>query len=330
MHKNLSLAALIFLACSNVFAAALDTAQVDLFSLQMEEEHGFDAAALRNVLGLATRLDSVLAAISKPAEYKPWHQYRPIFITRDRILNGVKFWAENAAQLEAAVAKFGVPPEIIVAIIGVETSYGRNAGNYRVLDALATLAFHYPKRAPFFRNELEQFLLLTREEEVDPITLKGSYAGAMGIPQFMPSSFRAYAVDFDADGHRDIWAKPVDAIGSVGNYLQRHGWRSAQPIASLVAPGPALAAQVSETVELKRTVAEFVNEGVRPIIGAAPELAAVLLAYEGTSATEYWLGFNNFYVITRYNRSPKYALAVVQLADAIAASRAEANAAQAH
>ncbi len=306
---------------SNVFAAKLDRAQIEIFAQQMQRDHGFDPTTLRNVLALATRLDSVLAAIAKPAEYKPWHQYRSIFITADRIRSGAEFWSANAAHIDAAAARSGIPPEIIVAIIGVETSYGRNAGNYRVLDALGTLAFHYPKRAPFFRSELEQFLLLTREEQVDPISLKGSYAGAMGIPQFMPSSFRAYAVDFDADGHRDIWTKPADAIGSVANYLQRHGWQSQQPIVLSAAPTASLAQQVSDTVELNKTIAEFATGGVRPAAAAAADLKAVLLAYEGQSAPEYWFGFNNFYVITRYNRSPKYALAVVQLADAIKQTR---------
>jgi membrane-bound lytic murein transglycosylase B len=317
----------VFIACgallvaSSASAARLDRAQVDDFVQQMHREHGFDPASLRNVLGLATRLDSVLAAISKPAEVKPWSSYRPIFITPERIRSGVKFWSDNNESLATAAKQFGVPPEIIVSIIGVETAYGKNAGNYLVLDALGTLAFHYPKRAPFFRTELEQFLLLAREEQVDPIKLKGSYAGAMGIPQFMPSSYRAYAVDFNADGHRDIWAKPADAIGSVANYLNRHGWQPDQPIVLAAAPDPSLATQVSETVELTKTLAEFAQANARPVEPVA-DTRAVLLAYEGEHATEYWFGLTNFYVITRYNRSPKYALAVVQLAEAIRESRA--------
>ncbi|MSR14850.1 MAG: lytic murein transglycosylase B [Gammaproteobacteria bacterium] len=330
MHRSLFLVALVIvLACPSVIARSLDRAEIDAFSLQMQKTHGFDAAALRELLSLATRLDSVLAAISKPAETKPWHEYRAIFVTPERVRGGAKFWVENATDIDAAFNRFGVPAEIIVAIIGVETAYGRNAGNYRVLDALGTLAFHYPKRASFFRTELEQFLLLTREEKVDPVALKGSYAGAMGIPQFMPSSFRTYAVDFNADGHRDIWAKPADAIGSVANYLQGHGWKPQQPIVLLAAPGEALASQASETVELTKTLADFAHEGVHPTQHATAELSAVLLAYEGKSSTEYWFGLNNFYVITRYNRSPKYALAVVQLADAIKDLRASENAPQA-
>lgn len=310
---------------SEGFAAPLDRAEIEEFAQQMHRDHGFDPVSLRNVLSLATRLDNVLATIAKPAESKPWYQYSSLFITPERVQGGVDFWTSHRASIDTAAAQFGVPAEIIVAIIGVETAYGTNAGNYRVLDVLGTLAFHYPQRAPFFRSELEQFLLLAREEQVDPIIPKGSYAGAMGIPQFMPSSYRAYAVDLDADGHRDIWANPADAIGSVANYLQRHGWQTDQLIVLPAVPASALAGQVSETVELKKTIADFARSGVYPRGAAAPDLPAVLLAYEEKSATDYWFGFKNFYVITRYNRSPKYALAVVQLADAIRQSYASGN-----
>jgi len=306
-------------------AGPLDRAEVERFVAEMSANHGFDAAALTALFGHASRLDSVLAAISKPAEYKPWHAYRPIFLTRERVDGGVAFWREHEATLAAAARSSGVPAEIIVAIIGVETSYGRNTGSYKVLDSLATLAFHYPKRAPFFRSELENFLLLTREEGMDPLQPTGSYAGAMGLPQFMPSSFRNYAVDFDQDGRRDIWRNPRDAIGSVGNYLKRHGWRAGEVIAIPAAQSAANATQVSDTVDLKRNVAEYAALGVRPIEALGPAAnatPAVLLAYESSAdATEYWLGFRNFYAITRYNRSPKYALAVVQLAEAIAQAR---------
>ncbi|HMM78023.1 MAG TPA: lytic murein transglycosylase B [Gammaproteobacteria bacterium] len=304
---------------------SLDPAAVAGFVADMHARHGFDASTLNTLFARAQRLDGVLAAISKPAEYKPWHAYRPIFLTRSRIDQGVAFWNEQAPILAAAEQKTGVPAEIIVAIIGVETAYGRNTGSYRVLDALATLAFHYPKRAPFFRSELENFLLLAREEHVDPMTPTGSYAGAMGLPQFMPSSFRRYAVDFDADGHRDIWRNPRDAIGSVGNYLEAHGWRAGEPIAVPAAQSDANAREVRDAVDLKYTIAQYAMRGVRPLeqIGAQyAEVPAVLLGYESSAtATEYWLGLRNFYAITRYNRSPKYALAVFQLADAIARAR---------
>ena len=320
---------LILALCAGTAPAAgrLDPAEVSRFVGEMSERHGFDAATLTPLFTRAQRLDSVLAAISKPAEYKPWHAYRPIFLTRDRVNAGVTFWREHASVLADAARASGVPAEIIVAIIGVETSYGRNTGSYRVLDALATLAFHYPKRAPFFRSELENFLLLTREEGMDPMQPTGSYAGAMGLPQFMPSSFRNYAVDFDADGRRDIWRNPRDAIGSVGNYLKAHGWRADEAIATPAAQSAANAAQVSATVDLAHTLAEYATLGVRPLEALGPQadgIPAVLLGYESSaSATEYWLGLRNFYAITRYNRSPKYALAVVQLAESIAAAHGQ-------
>lgn len=308
-------------------ASALDPVAVASFVADMQSRHGFEPTALNALFARAERLDSVLAAISKPAEYKPWYAYRPIFLTRQRIDQGVAFWNEQAPILAAAERKSGVPAAIIVAIIGVETAYGRNTGSYRVLDALATLAFHYPKRAPFFRSELENFLLLTRDEHVDPLTPTGSYAGAMGIPQFMPSSFRNFAVDFDTDGHRDIWRNPRDAIGSVGNYLVAHGWQAGEPIAVPAAQSNANAREVADAVELEYTIAQYAMRGVRPLeqIGAQyAEVPAVLLGYESSAtATEYWLGLRNFYAITRYNRSPKYALAVFQLADAIARARGD-------
>lgn len=323
MHLQRRCLAIVFaLLAPWIHAAPLDATAVDRFAADMANAHAFNAAELRALLGRASRQDSVLAAISRPAEYKPWHKYRPIFLTDARIAGGRDFWAAHAGALADAAAVSGVPAEIIVAIIGVETAYGANAGSYRVLDALGTLAFHYPPRAPFFRAELENFLLLTREEKVDPVSLKGSYAGAMGIPQFMPSSFRAYAVDGDADGRRDIWGNPRDAIGSVANYLRRHGWEAGQPIALRALESAANAEQASKTVDLVRSLGEYAALGVRPD-GQAPAAArAVVLAFEGEHANEYWIGLRNFYAITRYNRSPKYALAVFQLGEAIREARA--------
>jgi len=303
-----------------IMAAGLDPTEVARFAEEMRQ-HDFDPAELSILLARAQRLDSVIAAISKPAEYKPWHTYRPIFVTPRRIEDGRLFWERNASVLEAASASSGVPPEIIVSIIGVETGYGANAGSYRVVDALGTLAFHYPPRAPFFRKELGEFLLLAREEVADPMSLKGSYAGAMGIPQFMPSSFRAYAVDFDGDGKRDIWHSSHDAIGSVANYLKVHGWQAGKPIAFRALDSASNAHEASQGVDLMHTLAEFASRGVRPDGAADPDARAVLLAYEGAAANEFWLGLQNFYSITRYNRSPKYALAVFQLAEEIRAAR---------
>jgi membrane-bound lytic murein transglycosylase B len=313
---------LLALVAPTVQATPLDAAAVAGFASDMAAAHAFDAAEVRALLARVSRQDSALAAISRPAEYKPWYRYRPIFLTEARIAGGRDFWALHASALAEVSAASGVPAEIIVAIIGVETAYGANAGNYRVLDALATLAFHYPPRASFFRSELENFLQLARDEGVDPAVLKGSYAGAMGIPQFMPSSFRAYAVDGDADGRRDIWTNPRDALGSVANYLRRHGWESGQPIAMRALESPENSAQVSKTVELDRTLTEYAALGVRPDGQAPAGARAVLLAFEGEHADEFWIGLRNFYVITRYNRSPKYALAVFQLGEAIREARA--------
>ncbi len=302
-------------------AAGLDSAAIATFSSQMQARHGFNAQALEATLAQGTRRDAILAAIAKPAEFKPWYAYRPIFMTAERINAGSKFWDEHASALEAAEKQYGVPASIIAAIIGVETFYGRNTGKFGVMEALATLAFHYPPRAPFFRSELENFFLLARDENLDALAPKGSYAGAMGLPQFMPSSFRNFAVDFDGDGHRDIWNNPVDAIGSVANYLKGHGWVPGQPIAVPVLDAPANAGQASDKVDLKRTVAAYRAQGVKPLDAVDDTLDAVLLGYENRDASEYWLGFRNFYAITRYNRSPKYALAVTQLAEALAKSR---------
>jgi membrane-bound lytic murein transglycosylase B len=319
----------VFLQCAlPASAEGLDAAAIAAFSQQMSARYGFNAESLTATLAQAQRRDTILTTIAKPAEHKPWYVYRPIFMTAERIDAGVRFWTEHAAVLARAEQEYGVPASIIVAIIGVETFYGRNTGNFRVIEALGTLAFHYPPRATFFRSELENFFLLARDENLDALTPTGSYAGAMGLPQFMPSSFRNFAVDFDRDGHRDIWRNPDDAIGSVANYLKKHGWVARQAIVMPVMPGTANAALASDKLELKRTAAQFLAAGVRTFDPVDPELPAVLIAYESKEGAEYWLGFKNFYAITRYNRSPKYALAVAQLADAMVNKRRPAAAAK--
>jgi len=319
----------LFLQCAPPASAeGLDPAAIAAFSQQMSTRYGFNAESLTATLAQAQRRDTILTTIAKPAEHKPWYVYRPIFMTAERIDAGVRFWTEHAAVLARAEQEYGVPASIIVAIIGVETFYGRNTGNFRVIEALGTLAFHYPPRATFFRAELENFFLLARDENLDALTPTGSYAGAMGLPQFMPSSFRNFAVDFDRDGHRDIWRNPDDAIGSVANYLKKHGWVARQAIVMPVMPGTANAALASDKLELKRTAAQFMAAGVRTFDPVDPELPAVLIAYESKEGAEYWLGFKNFYAITRYNRSPKYALAVAQLADAMVNKRRPAAAAK--
>ncbi len=295
---------------------------------ELMSEHGFSEAELTRVLGSAERKESIRKAIARPAEKTlKWHEYRKIFVKEPRISQGLTFWAANEEALERAWREFGVPPEYVVAIIGVETRYGRIVGSFRVVDALMTLSFDYPteagrSRAPFFRKELTEFLVLAREEQMDPLELKGSYAGAMGYGQFIPSSFRAYAVDFDGDGQRDIWGNETDAIGSVANYFSRHGWRRGETVVLPVeASGDALAL-ANESLSLKHTVGELKALGV--VVDDVDEAQpAALFRMAQPDTDEYYLGLNNFYVITRYNRSRLYALAVHDLAQALHAARLE-------
>ena len=290
------------------------------FIARMVDQHGFERDALLDLFTRARYQDSIIQAMERPAErVKPWYEYRQIFLTERRIRDGEQFWRDHAATLERARSDYGVDPAIVVAIIGVETFYGRITGNFRVLDALATLAFDYPKRGEFFARELEQYLLLTREQGLDPLSLKGSYAGAMGYGQFIPSSYRAYAVDYNGDGSADIWADPVDAIGSVANYFAQHGWRAGAPV---VLPAAASKDHDQESVNVlvkpNLSPAELAARGFRPLDKPAPDAPAFPLQLEGSDGDEYWLAYDNFYVITRYNRSHRYAMAVYQLSRALA------------
>ena len=301
-------------------ADLLQRAEVASFIKEMVAEYEYDAEELNDVLGRVELSEKVIAAITRPAEAFPWHRYRAIFIKPGRIRGGAEFWRSNYTQLERASENYGIPVEILVAIIGVETKYGRITGGFKVINSLSTLAFDYPKRSRFFTSELKHFLLLTREQALDPHTLSGSYAGAMGIPQFMPSSYRAYAVDFDEDGLTDIWDNPADAIGSVGNYLKEHGWRKGAGITSPVTvPDSDISALLTNGLEPKLVMADMTEAGVT----AGAELDASekvkLLELENRDGNEYWLAQHNFYVITRYNHSALYAMAVYQLAEAIRA-----------
>jgi len=289
------------------------------FVQRMVTEHGFDASELEALLDSAEVRQSILEAIARPAEKRlNWSEYRKIFLTRERIRGGLDYWKRNRETLERARKTFGVPPEIIVAIIGVETRYGRFTGRYRVLDALSTLGFHYPPRAAFFRGELEHFLLLSREEGMDPSEPLGSYAGAMGRPQFIPSSYRAYAVDFDGDRKRDIWQDDADVIGSVASYFAQHGWHSDEPVAQRVVDiGPEHEQLIAAGYKPHQTVAAFADAGVRSNPPLPSGLDAALVELETDEGSQHWLVLPNFYVITRYNRSKMYAMAVYQLADAI-------------
>jgi membrane-bound lytic murein transglycosylase B len=284
----------------------------------MVQQHQFDASQLQALFQQVRIRDDIIKAISRPAEKKPWYQYRPIFVNQQRIEGGVRFWQENRETLAQARTMYGVAPEIIVAIIGVETRYGQHTGRYRVLDALSTLAFDYPPRSRFFTSELEQFLLLTREHQLDPLELTGSYAGAMGQPQFISSSYRSYAVDFDGDGHSDIWDNTVDAIGSVANYFRRHGWQPGQPVAAeLNVNGIDVTPLLTDGLKPGYPVARFRKLGLQLPDNFDDAEPAKLLQLEVLGGYTYWLGLQNFYVITRYNHSPLYAMAVYQLSQRI-------------
>ena len=266
---------------------------------------------------------SIVDAMSRPAEGKPWYDYRPIFITDKRIRGGVTFWRENEALINKAAEKYGVDPQIIVAIIGVETFYGGNTGSYRVLDALATLSFYYPDtgndRSDFFSRELMQFIMLGKEEGLPLRDVTGSYAGAMGMGQFMPSSYREYAVDLDGDGRRDLWSSMDDVIGSVANYLHRHGWEYGEPITyrAMVAEGADMELVSRRDFKVKKTVDELAAGGFQSTEPVSGDILAAVARLEEEEGDSYWLTFKNFYVITRYNRSPLYAMAVFELSEAI-------------
>lgn len=294
------------------------------FIQEMSEEFGFLSEPLKAIFADAQRKQAILDAISRPAErVKQWKEYRPIFITQSRVDKGLEFWSKNQDALQRAEQEYGVPAEFIVAIIGVETIYGGNTGSYRVIDALSTLAFDYPPRAPFFRQQLKEYLLLTREEQVNPLTLKGSYAGAMGLPQFMPGSFRAYAVDFDHDGHIDIWQNPTDAVGSVANYFIKHGWQPGQPVVVRAdLKNIALADKgLSDSLDPKITVQQLQKLSWTPRTSLEAGLKVTAFRLEAEHGNEYWIGLANFHAITRYNRSVMYAMAVNELAQLLAAAR---------
>lgn len=287
------------------------------FISRMQQAHGFEAGQLLALFANVQRNEEIIAKASKPAEGKPWLQYRPIFLNEDRINNGVGFWQQYAGAVEAAAQQYGVDPAYIVAIIGVETLYGRNTGSYYVLQALTTLAFDFPRRADFYQKELEQYLLLTREEQVQALGWKGSYAGAMGLGQFISSSYRQYAQDFNRDGRRNLW-DPEDAIGSVANYLAQHGWQTGEDVAvPAYVSGQAYARLLSEKpVKPSLSLPALAAEGIVPVSSLRARQAN-LIVLDGAAGNEFWLGGDNFYVITRYNHSNKYAMAVHQLAQAI-------------
>ncbi len=309
-------------AVDEVVYLDVDRPDVVEFVDEMVARHDFERDALRDVLSQAQVKASIIEKISRPAERTlTWGEYRKIFITRERISAGTTFWRDNRPMLERISNESGVPVAMIVGIIGVETYYGRITGRDRVIDALATLAFDYPPRAGFFRNELEQFLVLAREEDIDATVPMGSYAGAMGRPQFMPSSFRAYAVDATGDGKRDIWNNWADVSGSVANYFIEHGWRSGEEVVAQATLGGDWnrgEPKPKNTLKPTETVDSLTSMGVMFATDMGADSKGELLTYEGSDGTEYWVGFHNFFVITRYNRSVMYALAAHQLGQQIA------------
>lgn len=298
--------------------------ELESFVQEVASRHDFDAAQLRQLLEQAKLRQDIIDAMNNPAERLPWHRYRPIFLRAERIEHGVVFWNKHAALLQRISAEYGVPPEILVAIVGVETYYGRYKGKHRVLDALATLGFNYPPRAQFFRRELEQFLLLAREENLDPLELTGSYAGAMGMPQFIPSSYRNYAADGDGDGRRDLFTNPADILASVANYFRRHNWVPGGPVAvPAQVRGNTWQGLVDNDLKPVRRFAELQLAGVSTQAAIDADTISRLLVLEAADGNEYWATFNNFYVITRYNHSPLYAMAVFQLAEEIKKQRSQ-------
>lgn len=293
------------------------TSQGQAFVEELSGRHGFEPIELTQWLRQAQRQDSILAAIRKPAEKTlEWYEYRRIFIRPSQIGNGLVFLREYRDTFERAESQFGVSKYIIAAIMGVETRYGRYTGKYRVLDALATLAFDYPPRSAFFRKELGEFFLMAREQGFDPVALKGSYAGAMGYGQFIPSSYRHYAIDFDGDGVANILTNPIDAIGSVANYFSEHGWKPGLPIAEQVDDAMVLPADsplLTAGLKPVKTVADYRSAGLGMVEAVAADEAARAIRLEGAIGPELWLTYHNFYVITRYNHSHLYAMAVFEL-----------------
>ena len=320
----------IFVACA-VFTASVSAdagyeqrEDVKAFIDEMVSEHGFERADLEDKFTRAKKLEKVLEFIAKPAEKRlTWKQYRPIFVTNKRSKRGLEFMEEHRSVLDRAEKEFGVPAEIITAIIGVETYYGRQTGGYTVFDSLTTLGFDYPPRSKFFKSELKQFLLLSKEEDISVDDMTGSYAGAMGMPQFISSSYRRYAIDFDGDGKRDLWNSLPDVIGSVANYFKQHGWQSGEEVTHPVTVPDGSDVWQKNSLKPDIKISELKSKGVTfdyrsgsdELSQSEEDRLATLLKYEGKRGDEYWIGLHNFYVITRYNHNEMYAMAVFQLSE---------------
>ena len=303
----------------------LENTEVRSFVKSFVKKHGGSTSELGNLFAHAKQQTGVLESIAKPAERTlTWATYRPIFLTSKRIKEGAAFWNQHETLLNQAEKQFGVPPEIIVGIIGVETYYGKITGRHPVFDSLTTLAFDYPPRAKFFRSELEQFLLLAKEENFDPTEVVGSYAGAMGYPQFISSSYRRYAIDFDGDNKRDLRSNIADAIGSIGNYFQHHGWQKNKLVSQqVIIRDERYKSLVKKSLKPTITTAQLRDVGI--LLPQSIEGKHTVLALAGQDGPQLWVSHENFYVITRYNHSHLYAMAVHQLGQSIAKKRTQSN-----
>jgi membrane-bound lytic murein transglycosylase B len=329
--KYLRLVIIIYVSFSTIYASsALSQSPTPLereqqFIETMVNKHKFERSFIEKTLKQSNKNSKVLKSIAKPWEAKPWHKYYPIFLTEKRLTKGTQFWQEHKQTLLKAEKETGVPAQIIVAIIGIETFYGSYLGKYSALDALTTLAFHYPPRAKFFRSELEQLFLLAQEEKFEVTELKSSYAGAMGWGQFISSSYRHYGVDFDGDGVRDLLNNPIDAIGSVANYFKKNRWQTGQDIAFKAdVSGTKFSTVLSKSLKYKHTWQQLKAAGVsvneitsntNTQVKISDTQKVKLLEFKQPKSKEYWIGLPNFYVITRYNHSPLYAMAVFQFSE---------------
>jgi membrane-bound lytic murein transglycosylase B len=315
----------LFLVCSLLFSTVIYAQEsiccrhdVQAFINHMVTRHHFSHKKLQDLFCHARINHEIISRMTKPAEAKPWYAYRDFFITPARIDKGVTYWRQHEKILALAEQKYGVPASIIVAIIGVETLYGENKGSYPVLDSLATLAFAYPPRSTYFKGELAQFLLLSREQQFNPLHIKGSYAGAMGLPQFMPSSYRHYAIDFSHKGHIDLINNDADAIGSIGNYLRKRGWKSGELVAIPATVHGNQYAQIPKNLlRPSLTNDDLAKNGIQPQQPLNPHQKTSFIRLQGKNSEEYWLGLQNFYVISTYNKSVHYVMVVNFLAERI-------------
>jgi membrane-bound lytic murein transglycosylase B len=318
MRKTFTFA--LFIIFQLQLVSQIDQAAVQRFAQSYSSKKNIPLAEIEAILNSATYKEDIIAKISKPAEgTMTWERYRKIFMTDERINAGVAFEKEHRATLAKVSADTGVPEHIILGIIGVETYFGKLKGSYKVLDALYTLGFGYPPRAKFFTSELEAYLVLAKEEKLNIDSIKGSYAGAMGYGQFMPSSYRAYAKSFDENGTKDLINSPEDAIASVANYLTVHHWEKDQPVASKATMTKNITGLRKQSLKPKNQVKDYTAIGFKPAETLASSMPATMIILDNEKGQEHWFGMNNFYVITRYNRSPLYAMAVFQLAEAIKA-----------